>query len=167
MPDDFPEPSDRARDDGLTSVRFIARLLDSAVGVPGTGIRVGLDPLLGLVPGLGDVAGAALSGYIVLAAARRGAPASVVVRMLGNIAVDTAVGAVPLLGDLFDAGWKSNTRNVALLERHVGVPSEARASSRLVVAATFAVLVVLAAAGLWCTYLVLHALGALLTRPAE
>jgi hypothetical protein len=171
LPDAFTEPSARersaaTRDDGLATARFVARLLDNAVGIPRTGVRVGLDPLLGLVPGLGDVAGAALSGYIVLLAARRGAPASIVVRMLGNVAVDTVVGAVPVLGDLFDVGWKSNVRNVALLERHLEQPAEASARSRLVVGATFAVLAVLAALGLWCTYLVLHALGVLLTRPA-
>jgi Domain of unknown function (DUF4112) len=158
-------PDTTARDDGLATARLVARLLDSAVGVPGTGMRVGLDPLLGLVPGLGDVAGAALSGYIVLLAARRGAPASVVARMLGNVAVDTAVGAVPVLGDLFDVGWKSNTRNVALLERHLDRPAEASGSSRLVVAGVLAVLLLFAALGLWLTYVVLHALGVLLTRP--
>jgi uncharacterized protein DUF4112 len=162
---DERSPGVPVRDDRLTSVRLVARLLDSAVGIPGTGVCVGLDPLLGLVPGLGDVAGAALSGYIVLAAARRGAPAAVVVRMLGNIAVDTAVGSVPLLGDLFDAGWKSNTRNVALLERHLASPDEARASSRLAVAATLLVLVLLAALGLGATYFVVRALGGLLMRP--
>ena len=154
----------RTDDDGLRTARFVARLLDSAVGIPGTKMRVGLDPLLGLVPGLGDVAGAALSGYIVLLAARRGASPSVVARMLGNVAIDTAVGSVPVLGDLFDAGWKSNVRNVALLERHMSVPADVRRSSRLAVAAAFIGLVVLAAAGLTATYFVLKAIGGAFTR---
>lgn len=148
-------------DPRLARARTIARLLDSAAGIPGTGLRVGLDPVLGLVPGLGDVAGAALSGYVVLTAARMGAPAPLVARMLANVALDTAVGSVPLLGDLFDAGWKSNTRNVALLERHLGEPAGAgrtAATSRAGVFVVGLVLLLLAAGGLFLTYVVVRAL---------
>jgi hypothetical protein len=133
--------------DPLTRARALTRLLDSAVRVPGTSVRFGLDPVLGLVPGLGDVAGAAVSGYLVLLAARAGAPATVIARMVGNVALDTAAGAIPLLGDLFDATWKSNSRNVALLERHLDRPTETRAASRLVVAGAVAGLALLAAGG--------------------
>ena len=99
-------------DASVGRARALARLLDSAVTVPGTNIRVGADSLIGLIPGLGDVAGAVLSGYIVLVATRLGAPASVVARMLLNIGIDTLVGSVPVLGDLFDVAWKSNQMNV-------------------------------------------------------
>jgi len=158
------ERSAQSRDDGLGTARLVARLLDNAIGIPGTGVRIGIDPLLGLFPGLGDVAGAALSGYIVLLAARRGASTSVIVRMLGNVAIDTAVGSVPVLGDLFDIAWKSNARNVALLERHLAGPAEVRRTSRLAVAAAFVGLVVLAAAGLTATYFALKAIGGLFIR---
>jgi hypothetical protein len=124
-------------------LRRIAWLLDDLVRVPGTSRRFGLDPLLGLLPGGGDIAGGALSAYVVLAAARLGAPSSVILRMGWNIVVDTVLGAVPLLGDLFDASWKANRRNVALLESYLEQPGSARRSSRLVVAG---VLVVIAAA---------------------
>jgi hypothetical protein len=124
-------------------LRRIAWLLDDLVRVPGTSRRFGLDPLLGLLPGGGDIAGGALSAYVVLAAARLGAPSSVILRMGWNIVVDTVLGAVPLLGDLFDASWKANRRNVALLESYMEQPGSARRSSRLVVAG---VLVVIAAA---------------------
>ena len=133
-------------DDRLTRARSLARLLDNAVRVPGTPIRFGLDAVLGLVPGLGDTAGAALAGYVVILAARLGAPSTVVLRMLWNVAVDTAVGAVPLFGDLFDVGWKANTRNLALLDRYLEQPGETRAASGAVVAGVIVGLLGLAAA---------------------
>jgi hypothetical protein len=145
-------------EDPLARARMIARILDNAVRVPGTSFRVGLDPLLGLVPGLGDVAGAALSGYVVLLASRLGAPATVIVRMLGNVVVDTAVGTVPVVGDLFDAGWKSNTRNLALLERHLGQPASTKRASRMVVWATLAALVLLGIGAVAVAVLVVRAL---------
>jgi hypothetical protein len=97
----------------------MSRLLDSAFLIPGTRYRFGFDALVGLVPGLGDAVGAVFSGYIILQASRLGAPRSVVTRMIANVAVDTLVGAIPLLGDLFDVAWKSNLRNVALLESYL------------------------------------------------
>src|ERR1700733_6814720 len=106
----------------LIRARTVARLLDSGARIPGTKIRFGLDPVLGLVPGLGAVAGAVLSGYIVLVGVRLGASRSVVLRMLANILIDTVVGSVPILGDAFDVVWKSNNRNVALLERFLERP---------------------------------------------
>jgi hypothetical protein len=142
-------------------VRRLARVMDSAVGIPGTRLRFGLDAVLGLIPGVGDVVGAAASGYIVLAAARLGAPASVVLRMLLNVVVDTVVGAVPLLGDLFDLGFRSNARNVALLERHLADPRGARAASRRVVAGALLGLALLALAGLLLAAALVRALLAL------
>ena len=134
----------RALDDPLARARTLTRVLDSAARVPGTSFRFGLDPLLGLIPGLGDMTGAALSAYLVLLASRHGAPKAVIMRMLGNVAVDAAVGTVPVLGDLFDAGWKANTRNLALLERHVGLPTTGeKPASRWVVWLTLLALVLL------------------------
>jgi hypothetical protein len=131
-------------DDPLARARALTRLLDSAARVPGTSMRFGLDPVLGLVPGLGDVAGAALSGYVVLLASRLGAPTTVIVRMLGNVVIDTVGGTVPVIGDLFDAGWKANTRNLTLLERHLGRPESTKRASRAVVWGTVAALLLLA-----------------------
>lgn len=115
----------------VESLRALSRLLDSAFVVPGTNYRFGLDALIGLVPGLGDVLSALFSGYLVLQASRLGAPRSVVTRMMANIALDTAVGWVPLLGDVFDVAWKSNNRNMALLEQHLQQPAAARRGSRM------------------------------------
>ena len=127
----------------LRRARALARLLDSAVGVPGTPIRIGLDAVLGVIPGAGDFAGAALSGYIILTAARRGVPREVLWRMLANVAIDTGIGTIPLLGDLFDVAWRSNMRNVDLLERHTANPREVATSSRRAGILGIAVLVLL------------------------
>jgi len=114
----------------LERLRTVSRLLDSAFVIPGTRYRFGFDALIGLVPGLGDGASAIFSGYIILQASRLGAPKSVVTRMIGNVALDTLIGWVPVLGDLFDVAWKSNLRNIALLETHLQQPAAARAGSR-------------------------------------
>ena len=105
-------------------------MLDTAVGIPGTPIRLGLDAILGLIPGGGDVAAAVLSGYIVLIAVRRDVPPAVLWRMLGNIGVDTVLGSVPILGDVFDVAYKSNIKNVALLERYTAEPAAVAKRSR-------------------------------------
>ena len=125
-----PHASDEPSRDGLER---LAWWLDSAIVVPGTRFRIGFDALIGLVPGIGDLIGAALSAYIVAAAARRGLPGSVLLRMAFNVGVEAIVGAVPILGDLFDAAWKANQRNVALMRQYAAVPRRAQAQSRLVV----------------------------------
>lgn len=111
-------------------LKAMSRLLDNAFVIPGTRYRFGLDALIGLVPGLGDAVSAVFSGYLILQASRLGAPRSVVSRMIANVAIDTVVGWVPLLGDLFDVAWKSNVKNMALLEQHLGRPASAKAGSR-------------------------------------
>lgn len=116
----------------LERLRDIARLLDNAVRVPGTDIRFGLDPVIGLVPGIGDAIGAIFSAVIIFHAGRLGAPGSTLFRMMANVGLDTIVGEVPLVGDLFDFGWKSNSRNLALLEEHLRRPAAAKAGSRRV-----------------------------------
>jgi hypothetical protein len=111
-------------------LRALTRLLDSAIQIPGTRFRIGLDALVGIVPGIGDAVGALFSAFIVFQAARMGISTATLIRMMGNVALDTIIGEVPLVGDLFDAGWKANTRNLALLEGHLGQPAATRRSSR-------------------------------------
>lgn len=114
----------RIDDDDVTlrqreaQLRAYAHLLDSAVRLPG-GFRIGLDGLVGLVPGIGDLVGAGLSGYLVVAAARLGIPRAVVARMIANVAIETAVGIVPVVGDVFDFVFKANERNARLLHREL------------------------------------------------
>lgn len=110
----------------LRRLRRLSHLLDNAIGIPGTRIRVGLDPLLGLLPGGGDFVGTALSAYIVLEAARLGASRDTLVQMVSNIILDTVAGIVPVLGDLVDVTWKANAKNIALLEEHLRIPPPAR-----------------------------------------
>ncbi|HUF64648.1 MAG TPA: DUF4112 domain-containing protein [Gemmatimonadaceae bacterium] len=148
--------------DELRGARALTRLLDTALRIPGTRIRFGLDPLLGLVPGLGDVAGAAMSGYVVILASRLGAPLPVLLRMLANLGVDTVLGAVPLLGDAFDVAWKANVRNLALLERYLDEPGTTRRASTLVVAGILAGVGLVAAGAVVLTVILFRALlGAL------
>jgi Domain of unknown function (DUF4112) len=116
----------------LERLRTLSRLLDSAFVIPGTRYRLGLDAIVGLVPGIGDAISAVLSFYIIFQAARMGVPKATLARMMGNVGLDTIVGGIPLLGDLFDAGFKSNLRNVALIEQHIQRPASSRSQSRRV-----------------------------------
>jgi hypothetical protein len=97
-------------------LRRLAWWLDDAFPIPGTRQRIGFDALIGLIPGVGDTIGALLSTYIIVEAARRGASVWTVARMLGNVGLETVLGAIPILGDLFDVVFKANQRNVTLLE---------------------------------------------------
>ena len=146
----------------LARVRGLAELLDSAVRVPGTSFRVGLDPILGLIPGVGDLAAGAMGAYVLVVAAQAGVPRTVLVRMLANVGLDALVGAVPLLGDLFDAGFKANNRNVALLERALAQPAETRRASRGFLALLLVALLLLVVGGVTVAVLLVRALlGAL------
>lgn len=118
----------------------LAWLLDNSIPLPGTRFRIGLDPLIGLVPGLGDLLGVLLSSYIVREAARLGAPPSVLTRMAFNVALEGLVGLVPVVGDVFDAAWKANQRNLVLLDAHFRNPRRTVRASRLFVAGLAAVL---------------------------
>jgi hypothetical protein len=103
---------------------LLSHILDDFLRIPGTQIRFGLDGIIGLIPGVGDILGALASWIIILAAWLRGVPRITLARMLANVAIETIIGAVPILGDAFDIAWKANRRNYALLERSIGaVPS--------------------------------------------
>src|SRR3954470_1606856 len=102
----------------LATLRRLARLFDSAIRVPGTGITIGLDPLLGLIPGIGDLATPFLSLAILWHAATVRVPRVVLARMVLNALIDAGIGAIPIAGDVFDFAWKANEWNMALLERH-------------------------------------------------
>jgi hypothetical protein len=102
----------------LKALRGLSRLLDSAFVVPGTEYRVGLDPILGLVPGLGDLTSPLFTIALLWQSRDLGIPRVVQLRMIFNVAVDALVGLLPVAGDLFDFAWKANVRNITLLERH-------------------------------------------------
>lgn len=110
-----------ARTDEVERVGKLVRALEGLVRVPGTRFGVGLDAILGaLIPGVGDLLTGALALTVIVAAARRGVPRIVLARMLVNVGVDTVFGMLPVAGDAFDLLWRSNTRNLELLERHQG-----------------------------------------------
>ena len=101
----------------LARVDRFANLMDTSIGVPFTRFRLGLEPLIGLIPGVGDAAGLLLSSWLLVEAQRAGAPLSLKARMLANIGIDALGGLLPVVGDLFDAWFKANTRNASLLRR--------------------------------------------------
>ena len=139
----------------LAALSRFAYWLDAGIRVPGTGVRFGLDPILGLVPGAGDAAGAVLAAWIFVEAVKLGASRATLTRIASNIALDAVIGAIPVLGDLFDVAWKANLRNVALLERHLAAPARAERADRVFVA--------LVAFGALVVVVGLLAFGALLT----
>lgn len=115
-PDAGLDPETRARVD---RARTVARLLDEAVEIPGTGFRVGIDPVLGVAPVSGDALAAIGSLYVVYQGMQAGVPRTLVGRMLLSVAAEFVVGSVPLLGTLVDAGWKVNVKNVERIEKHL------------------------------------------------
>ena len=110
---DISPPQSRA--ERIARIEWLSSLLDTAIVVPGTNFRFGLDALIGLVPGIGDAVTTALSLYLVHEAWQLGAPKHVITRMLANVALDGVIGAVPVAGDVFDVLWRANKRNMRIL----------------------------------------------------
>lgn len=106
-------------------LKTVAYLMDESIRLPG-GYRIGWDGIIGLVPGIGDVAGLAVSAYVIAESARLGASKSVLLRMSANAAIDAILGAIPVLGDLFDFTFKANRRNLHLLQSQLDVPQRTR-----------------------------------------
>jgi len=128
---------------------LIVNVLDQAFRVPGTKWRFGLDSIIGLIPGVGDIAMAVMGSYGLVIAHQLGAPASVLFRMLLNLAVDAAVGAIPLFGDVFDFAFKANVRNARLLQGWLAKPHETRRASSLVLFGVMVVFGAVVTAAVW------------------
>jgi hypothetical protein len=113
-----------------TRVAHLSRLMDSAVGIPGTNIRLGFDALVGLVPVVGDLISQAISTYLIWEARQLGASGLTIARMLANSLIDTTFGVIPVVGDAFDIAFRANMKNLRLLEKHLerthGMPSKGR-----------------------------------------
>jgi hypothetical protein len=142
-------------------LRRVGWLLDNSIPIPGTRYTLGIDQLIGLVPGIGDLVGGFLSLYIIIEAARMGLPRGVLLRMGWNVAVDTLVGEIPILGDLFDIGFKANIRNLALLDGYVARPVEVRRASGRLVAALVVGLLALTAGAVALAVVLVHTLAGL------
>jgi hypothetical protein len=149
----------------LERLRLIAQLFDRAFGIPGTKWRFGLDALFGLVPGLGDIAGAMAGVYALRVARNLRVPHEVQLHMLTNIAMDALIGMIPILGDIFDFAFQAQTRNLALLERWVQTPErQVRRSRRGLILIPLAIVVVFAtltALGIWMLFILFQWLGSL------
>ena len=158
-----PNPKTHVQAATLKRIRALSHLLDNAIAIPGLGYRIGLDPILGLLPGGGDLFSGLLSAYIVIEAARLGAPAASLTRMVFNILLEVLVGTAPMVGDLFDAAWKANAKNMALLETHMQNPQPSRRANKLfvilLVAGLFAFVIGIAAFSLWLLGRVLSGIG--------
>ncbi len=137
--------------------------MDNFLRVPGTQFRFGLDPLMGLLPGLGDTGSAIISAMALIAAARRGLPKILLARMSLNILINEAIGIIPVAGDAFSFWFKSNARNYELLKRHTAAPRASTKSDWLFVAlvlvALAAILVVSLAVSFWLLYGLARLLG--------
>ena len=125
------DPKKSARE--LRGLNTLAKLMDAQFRIPGTEIRFGFDGLIGLIPGVGDFMGFLISGYIVSLAINKGASGFVLARMLLNVCIDALVGAVPILGDIFDVAFKANQRNVNLLKQHYGEGRHQGSSKKVLV----------------------------------
>ena len=148
----------------LAQARALAKLLDRSVRIPGTRITFGLDAILGLIPGGGDVAGAVFSAWLIMLGTRMGVPQHVLARMVANVAIDTLGGSVPVIGDLFDVAWKSNSRNLALLEQFADSPSgSGRLVSKGTLIVALSVVALLVIGGVWLAVVIVKALIALAT----
>jgi NAD/NADP transhydrogenase beta subunit len=144
-------------DERLRWVEHVARLMDSQFRLPGTRFRFGLDPLLGLLPIVGDLSSTIVSVALLLTMMRHGASGTVVVRMGLNILLDTVVGAIPFIGNVFDFAYKSNERNVALLRRHYAEGRHTGSGKGLVALVLLGLVVVLGLV-VWGGAMLVHAL---------
>jgi hypothetical protein len=144
----------------MAALRAMRRWLDEAFRVPGTGIRFGWDPLIGLLPWAGDLITALLSSAIVLQAHQMRLPRVVLLRMLSNVAIDLVIGAIPFFGDVADVFWKSNSKNFALLEAHAYEVRPPSAGDWLFVGAVIGAILIVALVPLvvvyWLGSMLLH-----------
>lgn len=112
----MPRPQDLSN---LKKIRQISKLLDSAISIPGTKFRFGIDPIIGLIPGGGDLIAALISGYIIFLAFRLGVAKEDLLKMIQNVALETILGSIPVVGDVFDAYFKANLRNLEIVENSI------------------------------------------------
>ncbi len=142
---------------GLKQLNYLAKLMDAQFRVPGTDFRFGLDGLIGLIPGAGDLSTFAVSGYMLWVMANNGASGLVLTRMTFNILIDAIVGAVPILGDLFDVAFKANMRNMRLMQQHYEEGRHNGSAWKFIVPVLIVVFLIIIAL-IWVTYKILASL---------
>ena len=141
----------RVTNNELRNVELLAKLMDTQFQISGTKIRFGLDPLLGVVPGLGDFTGFLVSGYMILICARNGASGFLLARMTLNIVIDALIGSIPLIGDLFDFAYKADRRNLKLMQQHYVEGRHKGGAWKLVVPLLLILFIIIAGLA-WCSY---------------
>ncbi|HBG17903.1 MAG TPA: DUF4112 domain-containing protein [Desulfobulbaceae bacterium] len=146
------EPPHSPSHSRLQRLRALSRLLDSAIPLPG-GYRIGLDGIIGLIPGFGDIAGSIASSYIIIESARLGASTATLLRMVMNVLVESVIGLIPFLGDLFDIVWKANERNMALMDKQLAAAPPASSPETRLKATVFIVLFLMLAGVIAIAYL--------------
>jgi hypothetical protein len=151
-----PRPTFDAND-RLRWVESLSRLMDSQFRVPGTTWRFGLDPIMSLIPVVGGIPSLAVSGVLILTMMRHGASGNVVVRMVLNVLLDTLIGAIPIIGNIFDFTYKANDRNVRLLRRHYA-EGKYQGSGRGIMAFAIVLLLLIAGLVLWGSYELIRAI---------
>jgi hypothetical protein len=156
-------PEEKEKRKGLEPLfKWIAFIMDEVIRVPGTKFRFGLDPLIGLVPGIGDTSSALVSAFALIQAVRLGVPKVLLMRMALNILVNEAVGIIPVIGDTFSFWFKSNARNYEIIKKHRLGPGVARRSDWLFVSAVLILVFVIVCVGIAVSFLVLGAMARLL-----
>lgn len=141
----------------VKQLRAIAKILDSQFEGPFK-IRYGLDGILGLIPGVGDLITTSASLYILIASARLGCGPSILIRMSLNIALENILDMIPLLGNIFDFYWKSNLKNMALLEKHLENPKKVARNSKLLIALLLLILVTILFGTVFVSFMVLKSI---------
>ena len=135
----------------IRNLDMLAKLMDSQFRVPGTNIKFGFDALLGFFPGIGDLAGFLVSGYMIAVLVKNGASGYVLARMLLNISIDSLIGTIPLVGDFFDIGFKSNQRNMKLMHEHFTAGRHRGGAWKVIVPVLLFLIVLMAGLG-WVGY---------------
>ena len=156
-------PEEKRKRQGLEPLfKWLAFIMDEIIRVPGTNFRFGLDPLIGLIPGIGDTSSALVSAFALVQAVRLGVPKVLLMRMALNILVNEVVGIVPVVGDAFSFWFKSNARNYEIIKTHRLGPSVPRKGDWLFVISALVVLVAVVVVGIALSFLVLGAMVRLL-----
>jgi hypothetical protein len=155
-------PEEKRKRQGLEPLfKWLALIMDEFLRVPGTNFRFGLDPLIGLVPGIGDTGSALVSAFALLRALRVGVPKILLARMSMNILINEIVGIVPIVGDAFSFWFKSNVRNYQIIKDHIDAPGTSRRSDWVFVIAVLALLFLVVCLGIAVSFFFLHELAKL------
>ena len=135
--------NEEINEEKLIRLKLLSKRLDNNFTIPGTKVKIGLDPIMGAIPIIGDLIGALLSTYIMYSGIKMGVPRSVVAQMATNIALDFTIGWIPIIGDIFDIIWKSNKRNVKLIEEAMMTKEEGDRTNYLIIGALLIILIII------------------------